>query len=130
MKKLISLVFMVTLGLSGAAMAEQPPQGGFGGPVAQSGFTGTTSTVTVEQAKQLPDDAWVTLRGNITQRLTEDNYIFKDSTGEIQVDIDHDKWLGQKVSPTDLVEITGEVDKDWSKTEIDVKRIIVLPPAK
>lgn len=123
MKKLIPLAFIAALGFTSTVMAELATQGGFGGPVVTSGFIGTTSIVTVAQAKELPDDAWVTLRGNITQRLTDDNYLFKDSTGEIQVDIDHDKWQGQTVSPTDLVEITGEVDKDWNSIEIDVKQI-------
>ncbi|WP_392559645.1 YgiW/YdeI family stress tolerance OB fold protein [Orbus mooreae] len=126
MKKLTSLALIVTLGLSGAAIAAPAPQGGFGGPVTQSGFTGATSTVTIAQAKDLPDDSWVTLRGNITQRLTKDNYVFKDSTGEIQVEIDRDEWRGQTVTPTDLVEITGEVDKDWNSVEIDVKQIRVV----
>ncbi len=49
--------------------------------------------------------------------------IFQDATGTIHVEIDHDEWGGNAVSPTDLVEIKGEVDKDWNSVEIDVKSV-------
>ncbi len=74
------------------------------------------------------DDTWVTLRGNITERVSDDLYIFKDSSGTINVDIDHKRWNGQTISPKDLVEIQGEVDKDWNSVEVDVKQIRKVNP--
>ncbi|MDH8131763.1 OB fold stress tolerance protein YgiW, partial [Klebsiella pneumoniae] len=78
------------------------------------------SVTTVESAKSLRDDTWVTLRGNIVERISDDLYVFKDASGTINVDIDHKRWNGVTVTPKDTVEIQGEVDKDWNSVEIDV----------
>ncbi len=93
------------------------------------GFVGPNgSSTTVESAKSLRDDAWVTLRGNIVERISDDLYVFKDATGTINVDIDHKRWNGLTVTPQDTVEIQGEVDKDWNSVEIDVKQIRKVNP--
>ena len=125
MKKLAAMVAVVAL-CSAPVLAAQ--QGGFSGPTATQsqggGFVGPNgSNTTVESAKSMRDDAWVTLRGNIVERISDDLYLFKDATGTVNVDIDHKRWNGVTVTPQDLVEIQGEVDKDWNSVEIDVKQI-------
>ena len=83
----------------------------------QGGFTGpSVEVITVEQAKNMNDDAFVILRGSIKQNVG-------DGTGSINVEIDEDEWNGLNVGPEDVVEIRGEVDKGWSTLEIDVDRI-------
>ncbi|HEY2451504.1 MAG TPA: YgiW/YdeI family stress tolerance OB fold protein [Scandinavium sp.] len=128
MKKTLAMAAIVAL-MSAPVFAANT-QGGFSGPgstttTSQSGgFVGPNGTVTtVEQAKSLRDDAWVTLRGTIVERLSDDRYTFKDATGTMNVDIDHKRWNGVTVTPQDVVEIQGEVDKDWNSVEIDVKQI-------
>lgn len=125
MKKLAAMVAIMALS-SAPVLAAQ--QGGFSGPSAtqtqNGGFQGPNgSSTTVESAKSLRDDTWVTLRGNIVERISDDLYLFKDATGTINVDIDHKRWNGVTVTPQDTVEIQGEVDKDWNSVEIDVKQI-------
>ncbi|ENB7488007.1 YgiW/YdeI family stress tolerance OB fold protein [Citrobacter koseri] len=125
MKKLAAMVAVMAL-CSAPVLAAQ--QGGFSGPTAtqsqSGGFVGPNgSNTTVESAKSMRDDAWVTLRGNIVERISDDLYLFKDATGTVNVDIDHKRWNGVTVTPQDLVEIQGEVDKDWNSVEIDVKQI-------
>ena len=125
MKKLAAMVAIMAL-CSAPVLAAQ--QGGFSGPSAtqtqSGGFLGPNgSSTTVESAKSLRDDTWVTLRGNIVERISDDLYLFKDATGTINVDIDHKRWNGVTVTPQDTVEIQGEVDKDWNSVEIDVKQI-------
>lgn len=148
MKKIIPLFTAVTLMFTGAAMAKPTPPGpgGFigdqatqercvGGPAdcrgpqmgGMGGFQGPSISVsTVEQVKQMNDDQKVALRGYIIQSLGDEDYMFKDDTGTIQVEIDHKRWRGQVITPNDLVEIQGEVDKDWKSINVDVKRIIKL----
>ncbi|MDR1490559.1 MAG: YgiW/YdeI family stress tolerance OB fold protein [Desulfovibrio sp.] len=93
-------------------------------PAKSGGFTGPgPSVITVKEALGMRDDAIVTLRGNVVRHLGKDLYVFKDATGTVNVDIDDDIWRGQDVSPTDTVEITGEVDRDWSSLEIDVHNL-------
>ncbi|STD22806.1 protein YgiW [Enterobacter asburiae] len=76
--------------------------------------------------KDLKDDAWVKLRGNITERLSDDRYTFRDESGTVVVEIDHKRWNGVTVTPQDKVELQGKVDKDWNGFEIDVKQVIKL----
>ncbi|AFJ45887.1 YgiW/YdeI family stress tolerance OB fold protein [Shimwellia blattae] len=89
--------------------------GGFNGPSA--------GLMTVEKAKTMSDDTWVTLKGNIEQRIGGDDYIFRDATGTINVDIDQKRWNGQTITPKDTVELQGEIDKDWNSVELDVKKV-------
>ncbi|RKS84800.1 uncharacterized protein (TIGR00156 family) [Orbus hercynius] len=133
MKKFIPLIFIVCLGIANTVMAQaMPVQGGFisaTSPVELNagGFNAdATAITTVAQVSQLADDAWVTLQGHIIKQVGDENYIFKDATGEINVEIDHKYWQGQTVTPNDNVEIVGEVDKDWGSIGIDVKRIRML----
>ncbi len=128
-KKWLPVLFAVGIALLVAlnapvAHAAEGPSGGYG---AMGGYAGPgPDLVTVEQAKNLPDDARVALKGHIIQSLGGKDYVFKDATGTINVEISKKRWQGQNVGPEDLVEIHGEVDKEWSKVEIDVKRIIKL----
>lgn len=89
--------------------------GGFNGPSA--------GAMTVEKAKTMSDDTWVTLRGNIEQRIGGDHYTFRDASGTMNVDIDHKRWNGQTITPKDTVELQGKIDKDWNSVELDVKQI-------
>lgn len=105
-------------------------QGGFVDPSApaasaqQSGFSGkSSSVVTVQQAQGMKDDSWVTVRGNIEKRIGDEDYLFRDATGAMTVEVDHKRWEGQIVSPKDTVELTGELDKDDNAIEMDVKQV-------
>lgn len=110
-------------------------QGGFTGPSAtqtqtqtqQGGFVDNNANLTTTaKVKDLKDDAWVKLRGNITERLSDDRYTFRDESGTVVVEIDHKRWNGVTVTPQDKVELQGKVDKDWNEFEIDVKQVIKL----
>ena len=128
MKKFAAVIAVMAL-CSAPVMAAE--QGGFSGPSATQsqagGFQGPNGSVTtVESAKSLRDDTWVTLRGNIVERISDDLYVFKDASGTINVDIDTARCIS--VAPKDTVEIQGEVDKDWNSVEIDVKQIRKVNP--
>ena len=118
MNKILSVSAMaLVLGFASLAQAE--------GLVAQNnvagGFKGPgLSAITVEQALKLNDDAAVVLEGQIEKSLGKENYVFKDATGSVTIEIDDDDWKGQTVTPQDTVVIKGEVEKDMFKTEIDV----------
>ena len=124
------LLFLLFTAVSphGVSMAASQGGGFQGDPsVDAGGFSGPgIAPITVQQAMTLRDDSYAILRGNITQHLGKDKYLFKDTTGYIHVEIDHDKWGGQTVTPQDTVELHGEIDKDWNSVEIDVDRIIVV----
>ncbi|MCK3655605.1 hypothetical protein A4G19_07535 [Pasteurellaceae bacterium Macca] len=116
MKKILLLAVFGATTLLGACQSQ---------PISNNTSFGANSaqTMSVAQAKNLHNDAFVSLEGHIVAQVGDEKYTFKDHSGEITVEIDHDKWLGLNVSPTDTVMIYGEVDKEWSGTQIDVKRI-------
>lgn len=75
------------------------------------------------KSKTLPDDAQVTMRGSIESHLGGKIYIFKDAIGTVPVEIKSKRWESQSVSPQDLVEIEGEVERECNTVEIEVKRL-------
>jgi uncharacterized protein (TIGR00156 family) len=95
------------------------------------GFTGTGSginagqvqTVTVIQAKNLSDNSLVILSGNIVQSLGRERFTFRDSTGDIAIEIERNLWilLDLSVNANDRVEIRGEIDIENRVAEVDVK---------
>lgn len=99
---------------------------GFNGPGnAGGGFSGPgPALITVQQALEMRDDARVSLKGSIVNSLGDEAYIFRDATGTIEVDIDNDVWSGLTVGPEDVITISGEVDKEWTHTSIDVSSVV------
>ncbi|EGQ7854411.1 MULTISPECIES: NirD/YgiW/YdeI family stress tolerance protein [Vibrio] len=96
----------------------------------QSGFSGPTQGIsTVKQvldAGMFSDDMPVTLTGRIKASLGGEMYLFSDATGEVTVEIDHDKWFGQSATPTTNVQLIGEIDKNMSGVKVDVDVIKVM----
>lgn len=111
MKKIILIAAVAVLGFT---------------PLANAGFSGPTSAsrATVSQIKDMSDESRVVLQGFIESRLGGEDYMFKDKSGSIKVEIDDDIWQGLNVTPNDLVEIEGEVDTHLYKpTDIEVHSI-------
>ena len=118
MKRIIA-VLVLALICAGFACAQ-----GFNGTASQGGFqdngASASAATPVKEALKMRDDSYVTVRGNIVKRLTDDKYLFRDSTGEIVVEIDNEDWAGVTGGPNDTVELSGEIDRDFNKIEIDV----------
>lgn len=127
MKKTAALLMITSL-ISAPVLAAQ--SGGFVDPSAPSavvqkgGFSGPNGTlVTVKQAQEMSDHDWVTLRGHIEKRIGDEDYLFRDATGTMTVEIDHKRWEGQVVGPQDNIELQGKLDKDFNSLELDVKKV-------
>ena len=93
------------------------------------GTTGIVSTDTVARALNAPNKSPVVLTGHIVERLagSDDKYLFKDATGQIIVDIDHEIFAGRTVTPQTRVRLSGKVDKDMMEpVKIDVKVLEIL----
>lgn len=88
-----------------------------------------TPTTVAEVLKNGQDDQVVVLRGKITKKLRKERYEFKDDTGTIRAEIDDKYFYNLKVTDKSVVEIYGEVEKEFMKSpEIDVKRLTVIQP--
>jgi uncharacterized protein (TIGR00156 family) len=126
---------LIALCIAASALSVTPvmaQKGGFSGPdnsasanaTNKGGFQGPdAASTTVSEAKNLRDDAWVVLEGNIVRKMGKELYEFRDASGNINVDIDDHVWNGATITPKDKVRLEGEVDKDWNSVEIDVKKI-------
>lgn len=82
---------------------------------------------TVSQAKQLRDEQFVSLKGQIVQAKGKEKYEFRDHTGTITVEIDDELWLGRPLSSQQSITIQGEIDVSYlpfKTVEIDVDRVI------
>jgi uncharacterized protein (TIGR00156 family) len=94
--------------------------GGFDGPGA------TSRVVSVTTVSNLGDDTKVILEGYLIKQIRDEHYIFKDNTGEIEIEIDDEDFRGAKVTPKTKLRISGEVDKDWESIKIDVDYLEIL----
>jgi len=80
--------------------------------------------VTINEARNLPHDSWVVLSGNIIFSLPPPNeYTFRDTSGEITIDIGPKEWRGLSVGVSDKVEISGEVKKERGQIFIKIHAI-------
>lgn len=76
------------------------------------------------------DDQTVTLRGVLLEKLSHEKYAFSDDSGQIRVEIDAEVFPPQRITPDTLIEIYGEIEKDFLRDpEIDVERLTVVEPA-
>lgn len=125
-KTLTALALVAALCLSAASFAGEHAKksmGGFKQDMSQM------SVSTVQDAQNMPEDAMVVLQGNISKRIKKDKYLFNDNTGEMLVEIDGYAWNGQEVSPTDVITIVGQIDKDGNITMLEVDEVM-MPAAK
>lgn len=90
----------------------------------QQGFVDESLAVkTVSDALNAKDDTPVILVGTIVKQTDKNEFLFKDSTGEVQIEVKKRAWQDQTITPQDTIEIRGKVDKEWSGVEIEVRQI-------
>lgn len=93
-------------------------------------FTGpsTQPTVTtVQQAQGAADKVPATLEGYIVRRLDGEHYEFRDLAGAtMRVEIDDKVLPATPFGPERKLRLSGKVDKDWSRRELEVKRVELL----
>ncbi|WP_314184734.1 NirD/YgiW/YdeI family stress tolerance protein [Aggregatibacter kilianii] len=103
---------------------QQPQQHHYKDDFKRGGFINSNQSVSkASEANSWLDDQYIILQGHIVKQVGKDDFIFKDSTGEIRVEIERKAWRGQNISPNDEVKLYGEVDKSWEKTEVDIDRV-------
>ena len=94
------------------------------------GFVSKNSSenaISVKEALKLNDDAKVMLEGKIKSHIKSDKYEFADKNGDtIVVEIDNNKWGNVTANEDTLLKIRGEVDKELTKTKIDVDSVEVI----
>jgi uncharacterized protein (TIGR00156 family) len=95
-------------------------------PAATGGFI--SPLVITSEVVALADETPVRLRGNIAQALKDDQYEFRNNAGTVIVKIGRRAWNGLLVNSDDMVEITGTVNKSFSRRTIRVRTIDRIIP--
>lgn len=88
--------------------------------------TSSLELSTVVEVSQMEDDTKVMLEGFIGQQSGDDNYIFKDDTGKITIEVEEDTWRGQNVNEDIKVRIVGEYEKEANSEEIEVEWLEIV----
>ena len=71
------------------------------------------------------------LKGKIKSHIKSDKYEFADKNGDvIVVEIDNNKWGNVTANEDTPLRIRGEVDKELTKTKIDVDSVEVVKQVK
>ncbi|MCL2175596.1 MAG: NirD/YgiW/YdeI family stress tolerance protein [Treponema sp.] len=110
-----TVFFLLVLFLLFVVFAVNAQQGGYRGP--------GIDVITIEEAKTLRDETPVMLKGKIERFLGNKKYLFTDNTGSIVIEIENRLWQTLSIDENDLVEITGEIDRNFRRIEVEVEGI-------
>ncbi len=102
---------------------------GIGTTMASAQFTGPSTRgqpSTVAQVGSARPGTYVTLTGNIIAHQRGDFYTFRDSTGEMRVEIGSDVFNGRRVAPETNVRLMGEVDTGLTGRYVWVKTLDIV----
>ncbi|MDU2360395.1 MAG: NirD/YgiW/YdeI family stress tolerance protein [Campylobacter concisus] len=111
MKKIITISLAASIAMAGGFVSNHKSE----------------NIISVKEALKLNDDTKVVLEGKIKSHIKSDKYEFADKNGDtIVVEIDNKKWGNVTANEDTLLRIRGEVDKDFTKTEIDVDSVEVI----
>ena len=81
------------------------------------------TVITVAEARELDDDAKVVLEGFIIEDLGDEMFIFRDATGDIDLEIDKHVWDKREMDPDQVVRVYGEIDLNNDSIKVEVEEI-------
>ncbi len=81
----------------------------------------------ISDVKAMPDDTEVVIQGVIVQNLGDENYLVKDDSGTVNIEIDEDLVQGNTITPEAEVLITATVDQEDNVTSLDAEEIQFIP---
>ena len=129
MKKIKGILLAAVLGVTCCSMPvlAAGPSGFDSAPSVNqrpSGFNHEKVTTVRWVKDKASDDDYVVLKGRFTEHLRGDKYAFVDANGDkIVAELDDDRdW--SHVHQGKQYEIFAKVDKDWTRTKIEVKRAV------
>ena len=81
----------------------------------------------ISDVKAMPDDTEVVIQGVIVQNLGDENYLVKDDSGTVTIEIDEDLVQGNTITPEAEVLITATVDQEDNVTSLEAEEIQFMP---
>ena len=77
----------------------------------------------IEKLKDYSNNTWITLEGNIISQTNEKQYVFRDPTGTIPVEIEDNAWHGHEVDAIEVVRIHGLLTRVEGKLVLFVSEL-------
>ena len=85
------------------------------------------NVISVKEALKLKDDTKAVLEGKIKSHIKSDKYEFADKNDDTTIiEIGDKKWGNVIANEDTLLRIRGEVDKELTKTKIDIDGVEVV----
>lgn len=81
----------------------------------------------VNEVNNMPEDETVYIQGSIIEDLGDENYLFSDGSGTINIEIDEDLIQGNSITPEAIVWIEATVDKKGNITSLEAEEVQFLP---
>ena len=81
----------------------------------------------ISDVKAMPDDTEVVIQGVIVQNLGDEDYLVKDDSGTVNIEIDEDLVHGNTITPEAEVLITATVDQDDNVTSLEAEEVQFMP---
>ena len=97
---------------------------------AMAADTAKTTTKPVSKnsdVKAMPDDTEVVIQGVLVQSMGEENYLVKDDSGTVNIEIDEDLVQGNTITPEAEVLITATVDQEGNVTSLEAEEVQFVP---
>ena len=94
---------------------------------ANTAKTTTKPVSKISDVKAMPDDTEVVIQGVIVQSLGDENYLVKDDSGTVNIEIDEDLVQGNTITPEAEVLITATVDQDGNVTSLEAEEVQFMP---
>lgn len=86
----------------------------------------TTTSYSIAQAVAAPDDTKVVVTGAIVQQIDREHLLLRDSTGQINVQVDDDILGKVKFAPDAEVRVMGTVDRNSQRSLLIAKTVQVV----
>ncbi|MBW8017517.1 MAG: NirD/YgiW/YdeI family stress tolerance protein [Planctomycetes bacterium] len=80
----------------------------------------------VAEAAATEDGTWVTVQGNITEKLRDNYFLLIDETGQIELKIRGDEWGQYSYDPTRKAQVYGKIITEDGVAKIEAKKVMYL----
>ena len=94
---------------------------------ANTAKTTTKPVSKISDVKAMPDDTEVVIQGVIVQSFGDENYLVKDDSGTVNIEIDEDLVQGNTITPEAEVLITATVDQEGNVTSLEAEEVQFVP---
>ena len=80
----------------------------------------------VAEAAATEDGTWVTVQGNITEKLKDNYFLLIDETGEIELKIRGDEWGQYSYDQARKAQVYGKIIREDGVPKIEAKKVMYI----